>query len=569
MLRASRLPVPAGIRPNGMPGAGQTGADHPDRAVAAGAEHQVDPGVDRLCGHRPPGSSMVVSSHSARSQPRLFSSYSTCRRKVTQSVHLGRVVDHRAALRSGPVARRSTARLPDELGDELVRDRHPTPAIIRATVADERAEQRAADDVGDVVRAEQPAVDGRRASTRPTPPTCQISRARTALPGDREGRADRDRPRRRRRSCAPTGSAYPCAVIRSSAGGRPGPPEDELGRSTPRRQPSDDGQHQGDGQLAQPVLDGPDRDAERGRGRPSRPGQQRERGGDLRQRGVGSSRGATSRWSSARDQRYARRSAPSSRRTRRAARPRPRIDDRVGGRRTMVGSSSQRADRSADLPAGRSPDRRPCTPPLESPALGGVGWTGDRRQGASHRPRPRPRLPARPAASRCRWSTTWSPPTRPGARRSRSTRSSGPSRRSSASRSPGPRATSGPRCWPGPRSSPTRSRRPTPRRTSRRRLRPDARAGRQPGRRRTSRPGGEDDYVVLETHGTPRDFAAEGFDAARPPRARAAARRDRRRARRQGVRLAVLLPDRAGRRARAGADQPGHEHWRCATASPR
>ena len=35
-----------------------------------------------------PGSSMVVSSHRARSQPRLASSYSTCRRKVSQSVTL-------------------------------------------------------------------------------------------------------------------------------------------------------------------------------------------------------------------------------------------------------------------------------------------------------------------------------------------------------------------------------------------------------------------------------------------------------------------------------------------------
>ena len=35
-----------------------------------------------------PGSSLVVSSQSARSQPRLFSSYSTCRRNVIQSVTL-------------------------------------------------------------------------------------------------------------------------------------------------------------------------------------------------------------------------------------------------------------------------------------------------------------------------------------------------------------------------------------------------------------------------------------------------------------------------------------------------
>ena len=56
--------------------------------------------------------------------------------------------------------------------------------------------------------------------------------------------------------------------------------------------------------------------------------------------------------------------------------------------------------------------------------------------------------------------------------------------------------------------------------------------------------GGEDDYVVLETHGTPRDFAAEGFDPARSPGAGHAARGDRRGARGEGVRLPVLLPDR-------------------------
>ena len=56
--------------------------------------------------------------------------------------------------------------------------------------------------------------------------------------------------------------------------------------------------------------------------------------------------------------------------------------------------------------------------------------------------------------------------------------------------------------------------------------------------------GGEDDYVVLSEHGTPRDFEAEGFEPARPRRARPDPRRHRRRARRQGLRLALLLPDR-------------------------
>ncbi len=73
-------------------------------------------------------------------------------------------------------------------------------------------------------------------------------------------------------------------------------------------------------------------------------------------------------------------------------------------------------------------------------------------------------------------------------------------------------------------------------------------------------PGGEDDYVVLETIGKPRDFAAEGFaprDHLELGQLLGAIDTERGR---QGVRLSLLLPDRAGRRARAGPDQPGHEH---------
>jgi hypothetical protein len=73
MFLASRLPVPAGIRPNGTP----------VPASPAQITRMVACSVIAR-----PGSSVVVSSHRARSQPRVFSSYSTCRRKVTQSVTL-------------------------------------------------------------------------------------------------------------------------------------------------------------------------------------------------------------------------------------------------------------------------------------------------------------------------------------------------------------------------------------------------------------------------------------------------------------------------------------------------
>ena len=68
-------------------------------------------------------------------------------------------------------------------------------------------------------------------------------------------------------------------------------------------------------------------------------------------------------------------------------------------------------------------------------------------------------------------------------------------------------------------------------------------------------PGGEDDYVVLETSGTPRDFGAEGFE----PRDHVelgqllGAIDVERGAKVSG--LPLLLPDRPGRRARAGLDQ--------------
>ena len=61
---------------------------------------------------------------------------------------------------------------------------------------------------------------------------------------------------------------------------------------------------------------------------------------------------------------------------------------------------------------------------------------------------------------------------------------------------------------------------------------------------------------MLEHVGQPREF---DFDPAGPPRARPAPRRHRHRARREGQRRPVLLPDRRGRPAAARDAQPGHE----------
>ena len=81
--------------------------------------------------------------------------------------------------------------------------------------------------------------------------------------------------------------------------------------------------------------------------------------------------------------------------------------------------------------------------------------------------------------------------------------------------------------------------------------------------------GGEDDFVVLETVGTPRDFAAEGFE----PRDHVELGRmlgaiDLERGAKVSGR-AVLLPHRGRGRARAGPGQPGDASRPATPASPR
>ncbi len=71
--------------------------------------------------------------------------------------------------------------------------------------------------------------------------------------------------------------------------------------------------------------------------------------------------------------------------------------------------------------------------------------------------------------------------------------------------------------------------------------------------------GGEDDFVVLETVGTPQGVRLR---AARPHRARPHPRRHRHRARREGVGLAVLLPHRAGAELEFALINLANEHAR-------
>ena len=69
-----------------------------------------------------------------------------------------------------------------------------------------------------------------------------------------------------------------------------------------------------------------------------------------------------------------------------------RIEDRVGGRRTIVGHHR----RTGPTRTRRTSPGRRHQPGRRRPAVRSLGWLGDRRQGAPHRPRPGPRLPARP-----------------------------------------------------------------------------------------------------------------------------------------------------------------------------
>ena len=88
MFLASRLPVPAGISPNGMPVSASP--EQMTRTVPSppAPSTRSTPSRTAWAVIAWPLSSGVVSRNSVRSQPRTLSSYSTCRRNVTQSTTL-------------------------------------------------------------------------------------------------------------------------------------------------------------------------------------------------------------------------------------------------------------------------------------------------------------------------------------------------------------------------------------------------------------------------------------------------------------------------------------------------
>ena len=202
-----------------------------------------------------------------------------------------------------------------------------------------------------------------------------------------------------------------------------------------------------------------------------------------------------------------------------------------------TGAPASHGDRAPAKPStGAVRTDRPARLLGPIPACGGsLRLTGDRPTRTPRRPRAVPARPNGAAAPRRSSSTRSSPPMRPGARRSRRSSGCAPSRRPSASRSRRGRRRAGRRCSTGRRSC--------------RRSGQGGRGGAGPRPRRRSPTvvmqlpnlappeapaGGEDDYVVLEHIGDAARLRRRGLRAARPRRARPAARRDRHRARREG-----------------------------------
>ncbi len=134
MLRASRLPVPAGISPNGTPVPARP--EQITRMVPSppAPSTRSTPSRTACSVIARPGSSLVVSSQRARSQPRDLSSYSTCRRNVIQSVTFAGL-KITAARRSGSALSTAGALLRTSSVTSSVGTGTRTPATINAVLA--------------------------------------------------------------------------------------------------------------------------------------------------------------------------------------------------------------------------------------------------------------------------------------------------------------------------------------------------------------------------------------------------------------------------------------------------
>ncbi len=177
MFLASRFPVPAGMSPNGTPVLARP--EQITRMVPSppAPSTRSTPASTACRVIARPGSSVVVSNHIARSQPRELSSYSTCRRKVTQSRTLvGLKIT--AARGAGPVMASGTARLRTSSPTSSCGDGTLTPAASSAAVVT-NAPYNAPPMMSERKCAPVSQRSTPTASTSSPDPTCQTTRART------------------------------------------------------------------------------------------------------------------------------------------------------------------------------------------------------------------------------------------------------------------------------------------------------------------------------------------------------------------------------------------------------
>ena len=184
------------------------------------------------------------------------------------------------------------------------------------------------------------------------------------------------------------------------------------------------------------------------------------------------------------------------------------------GRPTRFGPTQVERHDSLSPSAAGSIQRRGSRSSAVGRLRAPIGWRRDRPPPPARRPRRPARRPAPPrradrarrrARRRRRGRAVRHRRVRGGARRAEERRQA---------RSPRPRATRSRRCWRRPRtlSRAGQGRRGRRRRGAARRS-TDAASSALPNPASAEAPeGGEDDFVVLETVGTPRDFAAEGFE---------------------------------------------------------
>jgi hypothetical protein len=195
---------------------------------------------------------------------------------------LGGVEDHRRP--RPPLRLRPGGLGADHLGDQLVANRHLDTGREQRDRGDQRAEQRAAEDVGEVVSAQDPAVD-RDSQDQQYRADLPAEPGAEALPGDRERGTDRDAcGRHAAHVTGGIGVASGRDHVQGDRGPRPVEAELEQLGAAPAPDDDHDQRHR---ELAKSAPECPPGDAGNRRVRHARPGDQGDGRGDLRGRRAG------------------------------------------------------------------------------------------------------------------------------------------------------------------------------------------------------------------------------------------------------------------------------------------